>query len=271
VAVLVEAKILIIDDDQDILDTYSSILSDKYEVVTAKDGAEAIKKSSDIVFNIALIDIVLPDIDGTLLLEKLKSGFPKLRKIIITGHASVENAINALNRGADAFLIKPVTPDSLLKTIKDQLHGQQYDIQVIQEKLDEYFSSKLYEDRENMIVDIFEKIDVGAEVWEHRGGNNFTIVYSNAASERITGIPELEKRGKKVDKVYAQFKNYDFPKIMNYTLDSRVINKTWIRADLKGDEGRELLVRVVPLRGRYVAIIFEEAEELDEKIVQTEH
>jgi len=106
---------------------------------------------------LAIIDIALPDIDGTQLIKKIKSGFPKVRKIMPTGYASVDNAIRALNHGADAFLIKPA--EVLLETIDEQLKGQQHDVMQIQQKLD-YFTNKLYEKEEYVLVDIFYKVDL---------------------------------------------------------------------------------------------------------------
>ncbi len=61
--------------------------------------------------------------------------FPRTRKIILTGHASLESAIQALNFGADAYLVKPVSPDDLLKTIAEQLEKQSQEIAMVQEKV----------------------------------------------------------------------------------------------------------------------------------------
>jgi DNA-binding NtrC family response regulator len=207
------AKILIVDDDKELLQIYYALLSSDYDVTTAQDGAEAIKKSNENVFNIALIDLFLPDVEGTFLLKKLRSGFPKLRKIIITGQATVENAILALNQGADAFILKPTSPEVLLKTIEEQLQGQQHDIVQIQQKLDDYFDDQLYKNKEIILADIIDRVDVAVEVWERKNENKFIYVYSNPATEKIMGVSVDQQRGRTIDEIYSQFpmqisKNY---------------------------------------------------------------
>lgn len=138
-----KTSILIIDDDEDILKTSTAILSGKgYLTEMAKTGAEAIKKSKAKIFNLALIDIVLPDMHGTKLLIKLKETVPKMRKIIITGHATLDNAIEALNLGADAYIMKPIDPQGLMKVIEEQLRKQREDRVMTQEKIAEFVKTR---------------------------------------------------------------------------------------------------------------------------------
>ena len=114
-------SILVVDDDKDILAAFSILLSENgYTVETAVTAKEAIEKSKRKRFDIALIDIILPDMEGTKLLHGLKDQL-EMRKIMITGGATLANAIDSLNFGADAYLMKPVKPDFLLKVIEEQL------------------------------------------------------------------------------------------------------------------------------------------------------
>jgi len=73
-------------------------------------------------FDISLLDIRLPGIDGTELLGILHKEFPEMIKIMITGYPSLENAVASLKKGADAYLMKPMNPLTLLRTIKEKLH-----------------------------------------------------------------------------------------------------------------------------------------------------
>ena len=83
------ARILIIDDDESIRKILSTILEEEgYAVDTAENGKEAIDKSVAKFYNLALIDVRLPDIEGVALLLKLKETVPRMRKIIITGFPS---------------------------------------------------------------------------------------------------------------------------------------------------------------------------------------
>ena len=72
----------------------------------------------------ALLDIKLPDMEGTQLLAKLHENTPKMVKIMVTGYPSLENAMEALNQGADAYVTKPVKPEKLLALIKEKLEEQ---------------------------------------------------------------------------------------------------------------------------------------------------
>jgi DNA-binding NtrC family response regulator len=100
-----------------------------YSVETAENGKKAIKACEKYPFDVALIDIELPDVKGTELLTKLKEIQPKIVEIIITGHPSMENAIKAVNQKADGYVLKPFEAPVLLETIK----------RLFAEKENEYF------------------------------------------------------------------------------------------------------------------------------------
>lgn len=114
--------ILIVDDEPETRKLLTTILEDAgYVVEAAEDGKEALNLSKKTPFDMALIDIELPDMKGTQLLALLKKNQPKLVRVIITGHPSVENAITALNEKADAYVLKPINPEKLLRLLKSLL------------------------------------------------------------------------------------------------------------------------------------------------------
>jgi DNA-binding NtrC family response regulator len=118
-------RILIVEDDENIRKTMQNILQQQgYETETAKTGQEAEQKTKDRVYNLALLDIKLPDMEGTQLLAKLQESSPKMMKIMVTGYPSLENAMEALNQGANAYVTKPVKPAKLLELIKEKLEEQ---------------------------------------------------------------------------------------------------------------------------------------------------
>ena len=118
-------RLLIIDDDESIRDMLTLMLDDEgFNVDTAKDGKEAITKSYSKIYNLAIVDWRLPDIDGTNLLPLLKSTTPRMAKIMLTGFPSAKNVMDASKNGADAFLVKPVEPPILLKKIEELLRKQ---------------------------------------------------------------------------------------------------------------------------------------------------
>jgi DNA-binding NtrC family response regulator len=141
-----ENKILVVDDDDTIRATMKAILEDEgYEVDLAASGKEGIQKAKETSYNIALLDIRLPDMEGVELLKLMKPAEPRTRKIMVTGYPSTQNAIEALNKNADAYLIKPVDIEKLLNTIKEQLKLQEEEKRFSEEKVAEFIESRVKE------------------------------------------------------------------------------------------------------------------------------
>jgi DNA-binding NtrC family response regulator len=140
------ARILVVDDDENIRTTIEAILKNEgYTVDVVANGSEAIKKSESAAYNVALIDIRLPDMEGTELLTSIRDTAPKVRKIIITGYPSMQNAIDAVNRQADAYLVKPVDLDKLLGLVREQLKLQEAEKKYSQEKVAEFIEARVKE------------------------------------------------------------------------------------------------------------------------------
>jgi len=136
-------KILIVEDDENIRKTMKNILQQKgYETDTAKSGKEAEQKARTNFYNLALLDIKLPDMEGTQLLAKLHESTPKMVKIMVTGYPSLENAMEALNQGADAYVTKPVKPAKLLALIKEKLEKQNQDAKMTENKVTDWIKTR---------------------------------------------------------------------------------------------------------------------------------
>ena len=88
----------------------------------AHDGKQALEKSELRLYNLALVDIRLPDMDGTKLLKMLRQENPEIKEIVITGYPSVENAIQAIDARVDAYIMKPFGPSDLLAKIREKLN-----------------------------------------------------------------------------------------------------------------------------------------------------
>jgi len=140
------ARILIVDDDESVRDTTKAILeSEGYIVDYAATGKEAIEKAQEATYNLALLDIRLPDVDGVELLKLMKNSVPRTRKIMVTGYPTMQNAISALNKNADAYLVKPIDMEKLLKLIKDQLQLQADEREYGEMKIAEFIESRVKE------------------------------------------------------------------------------------------------------------------------------
>ena len=138
------ARILIIDDDENIRKVLKTILEDEGYIVDTVDTAKkGIEQSEKAFYNLALIDVRLPDMEGIELLSKLRSSKPKMRKIIVTGYPTLQNAISAVNKGADAYVMKPFEVEKILQTIEEQLKKQEEEKRYSEEKVVEFIETRI--------------------------------------------------------------------------------------------------------------------------------
>jgi DNA-binding NtrC family response regulator len=137
-------RILVVDDDENIRNSLAVILKGEgYKVDVAMSGSEAVKKSEAAIYNVALIDIRLPDMEGTEILTRMRDTVPKVRKIILTGYPSLQNAIEAVNRKADAYILKPVEVKKLLDKIREQLKLQEAEKKYSEQKVAEFIETRV--------------------------------------------------------------------------------------------------------------------------------
>jgi len=116
-----------------------------YIVDLAATGNEAIEMTQETAYNIALLDIRLPDMEGVELLKLIKDNVPRTRKIMVTGYPSMQNAISALNKNADAYLVKPVDVEKLLNMVKEQLQLQEDEKNFSEQKVAEFIETRVKE------------------------------------------------------------------------------------------------------------------------------
>ena len=132
------------EDDKNSLKTLKDMLQSKgYSVDTAENGHEAMRKTEARFFNLALLDIKLPDMEGTKLLTTMHGNMPRMVKIMVTGYPSLENAVEALNLGADAYVVKPVKPKNLLLVIEEKLEQQRLTEKMTEDKVTEWIKARV--------------------------------------------------------------------------------------------------------------------------------
>ncbi len=118
-------RILIVDDDESTCRSLKLIFGKKgYETEVAGTGREAIEKAQERFFNLALLDIKLPDMEGVELLGPLKEMHPDMVMIMATAYASLETAVWALNEGASGYITKPLNMDEVLAVVREALEKQ---------------------------------------------------------------------------------------------------------------------------------------------------
>jgi len=139
-------RILVVDDDESIRKVLATVLEERgYVVDVAESGKEAIKKSFLNFYNLALVDIRLPDMEGVELLTGLKETTPRMIKVIITGYPSLQNAVDAVNKGADGYLIKPFDMKTVLNTTKELLEKQQKERRYSEQRVAEFIETRVKE------------------------------------------------------------------------------------------------------------------------------
>jgi DNA-binding NtrC family response regulator len=139
-----KGRILVIDDDEGIRKVVAEALrSEGYVADTASNGKEAIEKSQINFYNLALVDIRLPDMEGTKLLTSMKETTPAMIKIILTGYPALQNAIDSVNEGAHGYLVKPINMDELLRTVKQHLKKQSEMKEYDQQKVAQFLETRI--------------------------------------------------------------------------------------------------------------------------------
>ena len=114
-----KSRILVVDDEEALRTVLSSELSSGgYDVTTASDGDEAIASVKNKKFDLVLLDIKMPKVDGFEVLKFIKKNFPAIRVIMLTGFADLKNAIESKKHGAEDFVSKPYDLVDLLTTIE---------------------------------------------------------------------------------------------------------------------------------------------------------
>jgi len=103
------------------------------------------KQSKTKIYNLALLDIRLPDMKGTKLLTAMKETTPKMIKIIMTGYPSLQNAIKAVNKGADAYMLKPLNMNDAIRTIRRHLKNQKQAKNYSEQKVAEFIETRAKE------------------------------------------------------------------------------------------------------------------------------
>lgn len=108
---------MLVDDEERFLITTSKLIARMgYEVLTAGSGAEALEKLRTNVVHVVVLDVKMPGLDGLATLKEIKRQYPMVEVIMLTGHATVESAIDGLKTGATDYLMKPTDiPDLIQK------------------------------------------------------------------------------------------------------------------------------------------------------------
>ncbi len=113
-------RLLIVDDEERFLRTLASRLELRdFDVTTASNGDRALELARERVFDLAILDLKMPGLSGEEVLELLKEDHPFIEVVILTGHGSINSAVQCTRAGSYRYLSKPCETDELLGVLKD--------------------------------------------------------------------------------------------------------------------------------------------------------
>ena len=183
------SKILVVDDEQDVVEALShSLRRHGYEVETAMTGEEAIKKVENSKFDVALLDINLPGLSGIQVLEQIKKVAPEIEVIMITGFGSIESAIDSLKKGAYDYIQKPVNSEKIVVTVEKALEKHELaETVALYEKSKAIFSTMDMDNLIKIIVDLATRVlradDASIMLFDEAG--RLYIAFSSGLSKKI--------------------------------------------------------------------------------------
>jgi len=211
-----DATIIVVDDEPGTRATLCGILMEDagYKVIGLERGAEALEMIRKGSFDVVIADIRLPDVSGLEILEMAKEINPDAAVIMMTGYASMETAVDAVNQGAYAYFVKPVNPDELKTTIANALKQQRLSLEnkrlveslqrtnkllleANKELRNEIAERKQMEEAlrksEQELAIIFETSSDAIRLID----TDFNIVRINSAMEALSGLDSAASIGKK--------------------------------------------------------------------------
>jgi DNA-binding NtrC family response regulator len=115
-----QMRMMLVDDEERFVSTTKKLLVRKgYEVLTASNGAEALETLATQTIHVVILDVKMPGMDGVTTLKEIKKRFPLVEVIMLTGHATVESAVDGLKSGATDYLMKPADIDELVSKAEE--------------------------------------------------------------------------------------------------------------------------------------------------------
>jgi DNA-binding NtrC family response regulator len=127
-----QMRMMLVDDEERFLSTTKKLLARKgYDVLTASNGAQALETLATQTIHVVILDVKMPGMDGVSILKEIKKRFPLVEVIMLTGHATVESAVDGLKSGATDYLMKPADIDELVSKAEEAFSKRK----VLEEKI----------------------------------------------------------------------------------------------------------------------------------------
>ena len=125
-----KTKILVVDDEEVVRRSYLRSLAGPHcKVAAASNGEEALHAMERDAFDVVLLDLRMPGMDGITVLRKIKEKWPECEAVVITGYPSIESAKEAVRLGAHNYLVKPVGPDDVINAANGAMTQKRWGLQ----------------------------------------------------------------------------------------------------------------------------------------------
>lgn len=138
-----DIKVLLIDDEQTLLDYLSKrLLREGFTVKATFSGEEALEVAANSFFDVAVVDLKMPGMDGVETQKRLKEIQPLIQCIVLTGHGSIDTALESGQQDAYKYLLKPIDYENLVETIKEA-YKKKEEVQTVKfkEQVEEIYRS----------------------------------------------------------------------------------------------------------------------------------
>jgi PAS domain S-box-containing protein len=192
-ATLEEMRILVVDDEKIMREGAERILTKEgWKATIAKNGERGLELIKDGKFRILLLDLMMPGISGMDVLKKVRESQPDLLVIVITGYATIDNAVEAMKSGAYDFIPKPFTPDQLRIVVRRALEKLNLEREAELLRIEREKSLQDVANEKSKTLTIINHMADGVLVTDQNG----CIVLNNPAVTRMLGLEEESPLGK---------------------------------------------------------------------------
>ncbi len=157
--------ILVVDDENGIRQSFKAVFKDRYEVLLAETGKEAIDLLTKNSVDLVLLDILLPDVNGLALLERLKTIDPHSEVVMVTAVKDIQTAVKAIKLGAYEYIVKPFLVDDVLNIVEHAFEKRSLlrEVTYLRNELERYHPSDEIIGQDDKMLKIFELISIIAD------------------------------------------------------------------------------------------------------------
>lgn len=162
-----KGSLLIVDDEKSLRSVLKVLLEGEgFRVDEAKSGLEGLERVQKTEYDAIILDLRLPDIDGIEVLERIMEKFPSTKVILLTAYGSIQNAVDAIKRGAYDYLTKPFEPEEVIASLDRAIKQRRLEVELetLKEQLASYVGPGEIIGRSSVMIKVFQLIETASKV-----------------------------------------------------------------------------------------------------------